>query len=141
MDTVTNETATRLRYAITRLSRRLRQSALGGVSPAQASMLAVVQRLQRPSLGDLATAEQISPPSVTRLVRDMERAGLIQRVADETDRRCTRVTITASGRRELAAIRRRKDEFLERALEALPEADRRRAAELAGLLETILEQS
>ncbi len=104
-------------------------------------MLAVVQRLQRPSLGDLATAEQISPPSVTRLVRDMERAGLIQRVADETDRRCTRVTITASGRRELAAIRRRKDEFLERALEALPEADRRRAAELAGLLETILEQS
>ena len=141
MDTVTNETATRLRYAITRLSRRLRQSALGGVSPAQASMLAVVHRLQRPSLGDLAAAEQISPPSVTRLIRDMERAGLIERVVDDVDRRCTRVTITASGRRELAAIRRRKDEFLERALAALPEADRRRAGELAALLETILEQS
>ncbi len=141
METVTNETATRLRYAITRLNRRLRQSALGGVSPAQASLLAVVSRLKRPSLGDLAAAEQISPPSVTRLVRDMERLGLIERVADDVDRRCTRVTITASGRHELAAIRRRKDEFLERALDALPEAERRRAGELATLLETILEQS
>ena len=141
MDTVTNETATRLRYAITRLSRRLRQSSLGGVSPAQASMLAVVSRLKRPSLGDLAAAEQVSPPSVTRLVRDMERLGLIARVADDLDRRCTRVTITAQGRRELAAIRRRKDEFLERALAALPAADRRRASELAELLETILDQA
>ncbi len=141
MDTVTNETATRLRYAITRLSRRLRQSSLGGVSPAQASMLAVVSRLKRPSLGDLAAAEQVSPPSVTRLVRDMERLGLIARVVDDLDRRCTRVTITAQGRRELAAIRRRKDEFLERALAALPAADRRRASELAELLETILDQA
>ena len=141
MDTVTNETATRLRYAITRLSRRLRQSSLGGVSPAQASMLAVVSRLKRPSLGDLAAAEQVSPPSVTRLVRDMERLGLIERVTDDLDRRCTRVTITAQGRRELAAIRRRKDEFLERALAALPVAERRRAGELAELLETILDQA
>ena len=141
MDTLTNETATRLRYAVTRLSRRLRQSSLGGVSPAQASMLAVVSRLKRPSLGDLAAAEQVSPPSVTRLVRDMERLGLIARVVDDLDRRCTRVTITAQGRRELAAIRRRKDEFLERALAALPAADRRRASELAELLETILDQA
>ncbi len=141
MDTLTNETATRLRYAVTRLSRRLRQSSLGGVSPAQASMLAVVSRLKRPSLGDLATAEQVSPPSVTRLVRDMERLGLIERVADDLDRRCTRVTITALGRRELAAIHRRKDEFLERALDALSAADRRRAGELAELLETILDQA
>ena len=141
MDTVTNETATRLRYAVTRLSRRLRQSSLGGVSPAQASMLAVVSRLKRPSLGDLAAAEQVSPPSVTRLVRDMERLGLIARVVDDLDRRCTRVTITVRGRRELAAIHRRKDEFLERALAALPAAERRRAGELAELLETILDQA
>ena len=71
----------------------------------------------------------------------MERLGLIERVADDVDRRCTRVTITASGRHELAAIHRRKDEFLERALGALPEAERRHASELATLLETILEQS
>ena len=141
MNATTNETAARLRHAITRMNRRLRQSALGGVTPAQASMLAAVNRLKRPSLGDLAAAEQVQPPSVTRLVRDMERLGLIERVVDDTDRRCTRVTLTALGRRELAAIRQRKDEFLDRALRALPEEDRRRADELAVLLETILEQS
>ncbi len=141
MNTTTNETAARLRHAITRMNRRLRQSALGGVTPAQASMLAAVNRLKRPSLGDLAAAEQIQPPSVTRLVRDMERLGLIERVVDDADRRCTRVTMTALGRRELAEIRQRKDEFLDRALRALPEEDRRRADELTALLETILEQS
>ncbi len=141
MDTTTNDTAARLRYAITRLNRRLRQSALGGVSPAQASMLATVHGLHHPSLGDLALAEQIQPPSVTRLVRDMERLGLLERVADAEDRRCTRVALTAKGRRELAAIRQRKNEFLDRTLRALPESEVERVDELVALLERLLEES
>ncbi len=138
---MTNDTAARLRYAITRLNRRLRQSALGGISPAQASVLATVNGLHHPSLGELAAAEQVQPPTVTRLVRDMEQSGLLERVADAEDRRCTRVALTAKGRRELAAIRQRKDEFLDQSLRALPESERGRVDELVTLLERLLEDS
>jgi len=138
MDETTTETAARLRRSVTRLNRRLRYSALGGVSPAQASMLAVISHLGVPSLGELASAEQIKPPSVTRLVRTMEQAGLIERAPDPDDRRCTRVVLSVRGREELAAIRQRKTEFLERKLLSLSAADRRKAHELAAFLETLL---
>ena len=137
----TNETAARLRRAVTRLNRRLRYSSLGGISPAQASMLATVETLTNPSLGDLAAAEQIQPPSVTRLVRSMSLAGLIACSPDPDDRRCTRVEVTAQGRKEINAIRRRKTEFLERKLMALSEHDRRRAEEMVAFLELLLEES
>lgn len=139
--TTTNETAARLRRAITRLNRRLRQSALGGTSPAQASMLASIQKLGRPSLGDLALAEQLKPPSVTRLVQSLTENGLVVCVADPADRRCTRVTLSPKGRKEVAAIRRRKTEFLEAKLRALSPADQARADDLATLLEHLLDES
>jgi DNA-binding MarR family transcriptional regulator len=134
----TTETAARLRRAITRLNRRLRHSALGGVSPAQASMLASIDSLKNPSLGDLAIAEQIQPPSVTRLVRTMESARLIACVPDPDDRRSTRVKLTPVGRREIESIRRRKTEFLERKLLALSSVDQHKADELVHFLEMLL---
>ncbi len=139
MNVTTNETAARLRRAITRMNRKLRSSSLGGISPTQASMLASIDKLDDPSLGDLAIAEQIQPPSVTRLVKDMERAGLITTLADPLDRRSTRVGLTALGRKELGAIRQRKTEFLERKLLALSPSDQRRAEELTSFLEDLLE--
>jgi DNA-binding MarR family transcriptional regulator len=137
----TYETAQRLRRVVARLNRRLRASALGGVSPAQASLLASVSALERPTLGELATAEQVQPPSVTRQVRAMESAGLIATERDPDDRRATRVRLTAKGRQELATIRRRKTEFLESTLLALDPSDRRRAEEAVEFLERLLERS
>jgi DNA-binding MarR family transcriptional regulator len=139
--TTTTETAARLRRAVTRLNRRLRASSLGGVSPAQASMLAMIEHLENPTLGELAQAEQIQPPSVTRMVRLMESAGLVTCAADPKDRRSTRVRVSAMGRREIATIRRRKTEFLERTLVTLSPSDLRRAEEAVQLLERILEES
>jgi DNA-binding MarR family transcriptional regulator len=139
MNNTTNETAARLRRAITRMNRKLRYSALSDVTPAQASMLASIDKLKSPSLGDLALAEQIQPPSVTRLVKDLELAGLISTAVDPQDRRCTRVLLSAHGRKELNAIRQRKTEFLERKLNALSLTDQKRAAELASFLEVLLE--
>lgn len=137
--TTTNETAARLRRAITRLNRRLRYSSLGGISPAQASMLASIENLTNPSLGELAVAEQVQPPSVTRLVRTMTTAGLIICSPDPEDRRCTRVQLSALGRREIAAIRRRKTEFLEQKLRSLGAVDRRKVEELVEFLELLIE--
>ena len=136
MDETTTETAARLRRSITRLNRKLRYSALGGVSPAQASLLAVINNRENPSLGELALAEQ----SVTRLVKTMELAGLIASSPDLDDRRCTRVRLTPLGRKELAAIRRRKTEFLEKKLLSLSTKDQLKAHELAVFLEALLEE-
>ncbi|NNN01838.1 MAG: MarR family transcriptional regulator [Acidimicrobiaceae bacterium] len=140
METITTaQTATRLRRAITRLNRRLRYSALGGVSPAQASMLATIELLDQPSLGDLAVAEQIQPPSVTRLVRTLEQAQLLRSWRDAEDRRCTRVQLSDQGHEELETIRQRKTEFLERKLISLSSADQKRAEALVTFLERLLE--
>lgn len=121
------------------MNRKLRYTSLSGVTPAQASMLASIEQHESPSLGDLALAEQIQPPSVTRLVRDLEEAGLIETMVDPFDRRCTRVALTALGRKEIDAIRQRKTEFLERKLLALSTNDQRRAKDLASFLEVLLE--
>lgn len=136
-----NETAARLRRSVTRMNRRLRQSALGGVSPAQASMLATIEQHEAPSLGELATHEQIQPPSVTRIVQGLLEAGFVTRVVDPSDRRCQRVSLTTSGKRELTSIRRKKTEFLEARLNALTPLEQQRAADLATLLEKLLEES
>src|SRR6516225_7149627 len=91
--------APRLRAAITRLNRRLRTTSLGGVSPAQASALAMLERLGSPTLNELAAAEQVRPPSMTRLVDALERDGLAVRRVDAADRRCQRVSLTPGGRK------------------------------------------
>jgi DNA-binding MarR family transcriptional regulator len=135
----TSDTSARLRRAVTRLNRRLRSSSLGGITPAQASLLALVDSLDNPSLGELALAEQIQPPSVTRLIRSMEAQDLVVCSTDPEDRRCTRVRLTARGKREITAIRQRKTAFLERRLQALSASERERAIEVVLFLEHLLE--
>src|ERR1700677_4054025 len=135
---VDEELAARLRVAVTRLNRKLRQQALAGLSPAQASALGTVNRLASPTLGELAAAEQVQPPTVTRLVASLESAGLVAREADGVDRRVVRVRITAEGRRRLQRIRTLKDAYLTRRLAALDPSERDLTEALTGLLEHLV---
>lgn len=130
-----DELAARLRVAVTRLNRRLRQESMTGVSPSQEAALAAVSRLGRPTLGELAQAEQVQPPTMTRVVGAMEQAGLLERFGDDGDRRITRVELTAEGRGTLERIRSLKTAYLARQIGRLPAADRREAERLASLLE------
>jgi DNA-binding MarR family transcriptional regulator len=132
------ELATRLRVAVTRLNRKLRQQALAGLSPAQASALGTVNRLGHPTLGELASAEQVQPPTVTRLVTTLETAGLVARETDAVDRRVVRVRITAEGRRNLQRIRTLKNAFLARRLATLDPAEKAHAEDLTRLLEHLV---
>ena len=134
-----DQLAGRLRVAVTRLSRRLRQEAVSGVSPSQESALSTINRLGRPTLGELAQAERVQPPSMTRVVAAMEAAGLVSRLADADDRRVSRVTLTRSGRSTLERIRSRKTAYLARRLAPLSTGDRARAATLVSLLEELVE--
>jgi DNA-binding MarR family transcriptional regulator len=134
----TTEIASELRRSVTRLNRRLRQNSLGGVSPAQASLLASVDILGNATLGDLEAREQVQPPTVTRLVTALEEMGLVQRITDENDRRCQRVSLTPHGRREVAQIRERKTEYLAMRLAQLSDGDRHLLPKLARLLEHLV---
>jgi len=131
--------APRLRSAVTRLNRRLRSSSLGGISPGQASALAMIERLGAPALSELAAAEQVRPPSMTRLVDALEAEGLVLRRVDDVDRRCQRVTLTSAGRRALATIRSRKTAFLEERLGSLSATELDAIGRALGILERLAE--
>src|ERR1700751_1822174 len=77
--------AARLRLGVTRLNRPLRQQVAGGLPPWQISTLATAARLEAPRLGELAAAEQVQPPSVTRMVVALESAGMLARRVDPSD--------------------------------------------------------
>jgi DNA-binding MarR family transcriptional regulator len=132
------EVATRLRVAVNRLQRRLRQESLEGLSPAQVSALGTINRLGRPTLGELAAIEQVQPPSMTRIVANLAEAGMVTRESDPVDRRSVRVQITPAGVRSLERMRAVKNAFLLRRLGDLSADEQRRAEELVSLLERLL---
>jgi DNA-binding MarR family transcriptional regulator len=134
------EVAGRLRIAVNRLQRRLRQESLGGLSPAQASALGSVSRHGSPTLGELAALEQVQPPTMTRIVASLAEAGMVTRVADANDRRSARVSITPAGEKALERMRTRKNAFLVRRLADLDPAEQHHASELVELLEHLLEE-
>src|SRR5256885_13207853 len=95
------ELADRLHSASIHLLRRARHGdPLTGATPAQLSALSVLMSGPK-TLGDLAAAEQVRAPTISRLAAEMERIGLIRRRADASDGRVVRVEMTTKGRRVL----------------------------------------
>jgi len=95
------ELADRLHSAAIHLLRRARRGdPLTGATSSQLSALSVLMSGPK-TLGDLAAAEQVRAPTVSRLAAEMVRLGLIRRRADPRDARVVRVEMTAKGRRVL----------------------------------------
>lgn len=93
--------ADRLHSAAIHLLRRARRGdALTGATPAQLSALSVLMSGPK-TLGELAAAEQVRAPTISRLAAEMERIGLIRRRGDPDDGRVVRVEMTGRGRRVL----------------------------------------
>jgi DNA-binding MarR family transcriptional regulator len=133
------ELAARLRLAVTRLHRRLRQQGFPGLTPSQSSALASVDRLGAPTLGALAERESVQPPSMTRIVGGLEQLGFVTRVVDPEDRRVARVTITPSGQQVLRESRSVKTAFLAEQLHRLSPDERRDLGSLTVLLERLVD--
>ena len=132
------ETADRLHSAAIHLLRRLRvRDRESGIGPAQLSALSVLVFGGPRSLGELADAEQVRPPTMSRIVSGLQRAGLVKREATEDGRR-VRLLATPKGSKMLWEGRKRRIESLVNALELLGETERGRLAELAGLLGQIV---
>ena len=101
--------ADRLHSAAIHLLRRLRlEDQASGLSPARASALSVLVFGGPRTLGELAVAEGVRPPTMSRLVAALEAEGLVARAGDPADRRVARLRSTARGKRLLARGRERR---------------------------------
>jgi len=130
--------ADRLHSAAIHLLRRLRvEDAAAGLTAPRLSALSVIVFRGPLTLSELAAAEQVRPPTITRLVQELEREGLVVRMPDPADRRITRVRATARGRRLLHAGRSRRVARLAADLAALPLADQRLLAAATERLEQL----
>lgn len=116
--------ADRLHSAAIRLLRRLRsEDRASELTGPRLSALSVVVFGGPIALGALAEAEHVRQPTITRLARDLEQAGLVERLPDKSDRRVQWLRATAKGRKLLQEGRARRVGLLAREMAALPEAD------------------
>ena len=133
--------ADRLHSAAIHLLRRLRaQDEASGLTAPRLSALSVIVFRGPITLGDLALAEQVQPPTITRLVQELEREGLVRRRVDSTDRRIQRVHATAAGKRLLQDGRARRVAALAASVRSLSVADRRLLERATGVLERVSRQ-
>jgi len=131
--------ADRLHSAAIHLLRRLRrEDTASGLSAPRLSALSVIVFGGGPvTLGQLAAAEQVRPPTMTRLINALEAEGLVSRHPDPDDGRITYVKATAQGQALLRAGRTRRVAVLAHELARLSAADRDVLARAATVLDRI----
>jgi DNA-binding MarR family transcriptional regulator len=132
------EMATRLHAAAIKLLRLLRrEDDASGMSAPRMSALSVLVFGGPMSLAELAAAEQVRPPTMSRLVDGLVRDGLVRRETVETNRRMVRISATDVGRQLLEEGRERRVRALTARLRALAESERRALARGIEILERV----
>jgi DNA-binding MarR family transcriptional regulator len=141
-DTSLTDSAARLRMAIVRTARRLRQEAAGeasGLTPTSTAALATIDRHGPLTPSELAAIERVKRPTVTRTLGCLDREQLIERTPDPADGRSALVSVNAAGRERLRRLRGRKNAYLARRMKRLSAADVATLERAAEILEGILE--
>lgn len=132
-------TATELRDALMRFSRRLRRErpTYTELNPSHLSALGTLDRGSAMTPSELAASERVQPPSMTRIVARLEELGYVTRVPHPTDGRQAVLSATADGRALLKESRRRRDAWLSQRLRELAPAERDTLAEAARILDRL----
>lgn len=133
----TSEVAARLRLTVARLQRIVRQQAMGGLNLAEGSCLAIIDRHGPLSLSDVASRENLSAPTITKIVTRLEAQGLIERLTDPTDRRVSLVAVSENGAALLERVRSSRTAYLNRKLRSLSEEDLSRILAALPVLEAL----
>jgi DNA-binding MarR family transcriptional regulator len=141
-DTSLTDSAARLRMAIVRTARRLRQEAASeasGLTPTSTAALATIDRHGPLTPSELAAIERVKRPTVTRTLGCLDREGLIERTPDPADGRSALVSVNAAGRERLRRLRGRKNAYLARRMKRFSDADVATLERAAEILEGMLE--
>jgi DNA-binding MarR family transcriptional regulator len=137
-----SDTPARLRLAIVRTARRLRQEAsaeAANLSPTATAALATIDRHGPLTPSELAEIERVKRPTVTRTLGCLSEAGLVERTPDPADGRSALVSVTGAGKERLRSLRRRKNAYLARRMRDLPAEDAATLERAAEILERLLE--
>jgi DNA-binding MarR family transcriptional regulator len=127
-----------LRDAITRLNRRVRQTRpVGDLTVTQLSALTSLQLAGALTPRELADAERVQPPTMTKIVGRLEERGLVQRTPHPTDGRQVILATTAAGQAVLAQFERARDEWLARKLAELTAEEREILRQAAAILQKV----
>lgn len=130
--------ATEVRMATFRLARRLRsQRAVDSMSDGQFAVLAALKVHGPHTLGELADRERVSAPSMNRTVNGLEEGGYLSRTPDESDRRKVNIHLTDAGLVVVEETTRRRDSWLEHALDELSGAQRDALAAAAEIMQEV----
>jgi DNA-binding MarR family transcriptional regulator len=132
--------ADRLHSSAIHLLRRVRkQDTATGEGPARLSALSVLVFGGPKTLGELAAAEQVKPPTMSRIVAGLARSRLIEITADPQDARRMRIRATSKGTRLLQKGRQLRIAYLASHLDALAPEEQAKLAEAVEILKRLLE--
>ena len=134
-----DDLAGRLRLAVARTARRLRQEADAGLSPSLIAALSTVDRHGPLTPSRLAEIERVQRPTATRLVASLEQQGLVAREPDPLDGRVSYVSLSPEGARFLKRLRSRKNAYLAKRLRRLDDEELATLERATQILERILE--
>ncbi len=136
------EVADRLHSAAIHLLRHARkQDVLARQGPARLSALSVLVFGGPMALGQLAAAEQVKAPTMSRIVAGLKRSGLAKIETDAKDARRIRVTATVKGKRLLQQARARRIRLLAETLSGLREPEMDTLLRAAELMERVVGQA
>ena len=124
--------------AIHLLRRLRREDAASALTGPRLSALSVIVFAGPVTLGELATAEQVKPPTMTRLVSALEEAGLVRRENDRNDKRVVRLRATAKGEQLLHAGRARRVKRLATSITELTAAEQITLTKAADILASVV---
>jgi DNA-binding MarR family transcriptional regulator len=134
----TAQLAVLVRDAITRVNRRLRQTRpVGDLTHSQISALQSLDLGGALTPRELAEAERVRPPTLTRIVSRLEELGLVARTPHPSDGRQVILALSPAGRELLDDYRRTRDEWFAHRLAELSPEDRETVARAAEILSRI----
>jgi DNA-binding MarR family transcriptional regulator len=133
--------ADQLHSAAIHLLRRLRkEDEGGGLNAPRLSALSVIVFGGPMTLGDLAAAEQVRPPTMTRIVNALAEKGLVTKKQNTNDGRSTLLSATPSGKRLLMEGRARRVQALAKQIAALNRKQRATLQEAAEILKEVIRE-
>lgn len=133
--------AQELRFAIQRLSRRIRLTQVNSdVTESQRAVLFTLSNDGPQSLGSLAESEHVSPPSMNRTVNLLVELGLVARASDDDDGRKISVELTKQGREFVDETRRRRDAWFARRLDTLSARERKVLEQATPILQRLIDE-
>jgi len=128
-----------LHIAASRIARRVRTTDVEeGMSPARISLLSILVREGALTLGELARIEKVRAPTMTNIIKSLEKDAYIVRRAHKLDGRVVNVQVTAKGKRRYLRSLRRRETMMDDLLEDLSHKELKAVEKAALILESHL---